>query len=163
MGEQNMLYVTFFCLVVGGNKVKHMGSLSTSSARSESRAGSLALKLVRALPCRWYSLVSICIARMLWLQPCRAAFCVYQSRSTGSLTLSNSSVLCDQVICADTVCTNCSSGYISANARMYLRFREEKPRIWGNSACKSWDSLSITLAPHPSHSWRSRILRPICQ
>src|SRR5579859_7423206 len=62
-------------------------------------------------------------------------------------TLASSSVLCDQVICADTVCTNCSSGYASANARIYFRFRGEKPRICGKSACRSWESLSITLAP----------------
>src|SRR5262245_20141938 len=45
---------------------------------------------------------------------------------------------------------------------MYLRFRDEKPFISGNSRRKSADRRSMTLAPQPSRSCRSKISRPIC-
>src|ERR1035437_2783225 len=57
----------------------------------------------------------------------------------------------------------CTIGQASANARMYLRFLGESPRISGNSTWRSLARRSMTFAPQPSSRWRARICFPIPQ
>lgn len=60
-------------------------------------------------------------------------------------------------------CTIARSGQPSANARMYLRFREERPDMSGNASRRSAESRSMTLAPQPSWACRCRIVWPMSQ
>lgn len=52
--------------------------------------------------------------------------------------------------CATTCCTISKSGQLSANFRIYLMFRGEKPDISGNASFKSLDIRSLTFVPQPS-------------
>ena len=61
--------------------IKH-GSLVTCCTRSESSGGSVTLKLVIALPDRWYSWRSICRSRTLRLHPFLITFWTYHSRAS---------------------------------------------------------------------------------
>ena len=56
-----------------------------------------------------------------------------------------------------------SKGHASANARMYRRFRPEKPRISGNSARRSSARRVTTLDPHAADDARDDKLCPMRQ
>lgn len=64
---------------------------------------------------------------------------------------------------ATSCCTIAGSGHASANARMYLRFRAERPFMPGKAAPRSLASRSMTFAPQPAVDCRSRISCPIRQ
>ena len=83
-------------------------------------------------------------------------------RPSGACTsLDRSGLL--ELNCATGGCTITISGQASAKARMYFRFRGEKPCCPGNAFWRSWERRSMTFAPHPSACWRSRIIRPRSQ
>lgn len=66
-------------------------------------------------------------------------------------------------ICAATCCTNAESGHAAAKARMYSRFRAERPVIAGKAFNRSRERRSTTFAPQPCCYWRSRISVPMVQ
>src|SRR5213592_653622 len=72
---------------------------------------------------------------------CRA----YQSRSSGFFTFSMRAMWWYQGNCASVACTIVSSGHASAKARMYLRFRPEKPVMLGKARPRSRAMRSIDL------------------
>ncbi|GIW96105.1 MAG: hypothetical protein KatS3mg110_4146 [Pirellulaceae bacterium] len=135
--------------------------MNTCAAMSESVGGSVAGKLVTALPCRSSIRRSICITSTLRLQPFSRTLRAYQRRASGSATLLSKTQLWNQGICAATCCTICRLGQAAAKARMYLRLRGESPCISGDSRRRSAESRSTTLTPQPSRCWRSRMAQPM--
>ena len=106
---------------------------------SESTGGSVALKFVRVFPCRTCARPSICISRMLRLQPCAMLWRMYHSRSMGSRTRSRSRQLWNHGICAASCCTNARSGQavrkrphvLEVAGREAAHLRERLPQVRG--------------------------------
>lgn len=115
--------------------------------------------MVTALPVRSSRRVSIWMFNTLRDQPYSMAARAYARRSVDAFRRSSNTRLWPQGNCAATCCTISASGQASANARMYLRLRGEKPFISGKAVRRSFANRSITLAPQPCSACRASMLR----
>ena len=154
--DQRLLDLAFAARIGGPEEVEEIRIL-------EYLGGSVAAKFVSALPWRSWTRPWIRSTRMLCDQPCSMAWRAYQRRSAESSSFSNSAMWWYQGIRARGSCTIARSGHAAAKALMYLRLRGEKPFMSGKASRRSEASRSITFAPQPARSCRSRIIRPMSQ